>query len=299
MNKSQKIAALIEQNTGMDGVFSTILPGVFLLRASRPTAPIHTIYEPSFCFVAQGRKQVSAGSLSYTYEPGAALAVSVALPVRGQVLEASPLEPFLCLRIELRQELLAGLRGNSTSQSDANCLHPGMGIVPSSISLEDALVRTLELLAEPRDTRVLWPLLEKEISYHLLSECSSPVLGQLSLPARRFQHITRAAGYLRRHFRKTDAPKDLSIWAGAPTTTLDRDFRLVTGMNVAGYVRTLRLQESRRLLMLGIQDPCELARSTGYFDASTFLQDYSTTFHSTPVMDAEQWRHTSRPAGEE
>lgn len=297
MTKNQKIAVLIEQNTGTDGVFSTILPGVFVLRASHPTAPVHTIYEPSLCFVAQGRKQVSAGSLEFTYEPGAALAVSVGLPVRGQVLEASPLEPFLCLRIELRQEAFAGL--TNTSRSDASGLHPGMGIVPPSICLEDALVRTLQLLAEPQDARVLWPLLEKEITYRLLSECSSPVLSQLSLPARRFQHITRAVSYLRRHFRRSDTPRDLDSWVGARTVTLDRDFKRVTGMSVLGYVRTLRLQEARRLLMLGIEDPYELAKSTGYANASTFLQDYSATFHSTPVTDAEHWRHTSRPAGEE
>ncbi|MDS7593996.1 AraC family transcriptional regulator [Agrobacterium tumefaciens] len=299
MTKNQKIAALIEQNTGTDGVFSTILPGVFLLRASHPTAPVHTIYEPSLCFVAQGRKQVSAGSLDFTYEPGAALAVSVGLPVRGQVLEASPLEPFLCLRIELRQETFTGLHRNNARRSGASGLHPGMGIVTFSISLQDALVRTLQLLAEPQDARVLWPLLEKELSYHLLSECSSPVLSQLSLPTLRFQHIMRAVSYLRRHFRRSDTPRDLDSWVGTRTVTLHRDFKSVTGMSVLGYVRTLRLQESRRLLMLGIEDPTKLAKSTGYADASTFLQDYTATFHSTPVTDAEHWRHSSRPAGEE
>ncbi|MFT2215318.1 AraC family transcriptional regulator N-terminal domain-containing protein [Rhizobium giardinii] len=131
---------------------------------------------------------------------------------------------LLCLRIELRQETFAELRGNLGSRSHASGLRPGMGIVQPSISLEDALVRTMQVLAEPRGARVLWPLLENEISYHLLSECSSPVLSQLSLPARRFQHITRAVSYLRRHFRKSDTPRDLASWAGARTVSLDRDF---------------------------------------------------------------------------
>lgn len=173
-----ELAALIEQNTGMDGVFSTILPGVFLLRASHPTAPIHTIYEPSHCFVAHGRKQVSAGSLDDIYKPGAALAVSIGLPVRGQVLEASPQEPFLCLRIELRQETFAELRGNIGSRSHAPVFGPGwVSFNPRSL-WKTRLSGQCSFSQNRETVGVLWPLLEKEISYHLLSECSSPVLSQ-------------------------------------------------------------------------------------------------------------------------
>ena len=36
-------------------------PGFRLARSSKPTEPVRSVYQPAFCFVAQGRKQALLG----------------------------------------------------------------------------------------------------------------------------------------------------------------------------------------------------------------------------------------------
>ncbi|UXS05380.1 AraC family transcriptional regulator N-terminal domain-containing protein [Agrobacterium tumefaciens] len=291
MTNAQMISALIEKNTGADGVFSTVLPGVFLLRASHPGEPVQTFYEPSFSYVANGRKRISFGSFQVTCEPSTALAVSVGLPACGEVILASPQRPFLGLRVELRQTTLEEMRGFLTLRP-ASRLKPGTGLMQPSGFLEDALLRTVQLLDKPNDAKVIWPLLEREITYHLLSQGDNPFGNQLPATLHRFNAVVRAANYFRSQFRKAVGPVDAARRTGEKTETLARDFKRVTGMSVGDYIRSLRLQEGRRLLMLGIDDITRLSQAVGYRTVTKFINDYTEAFKGTPHEDARRRRRS-------
>lgn len=70
-------------------------------RSDRPTEPVHTLYTPVLCVVAQGSKQILLGDERIVYDAGHFLLNSVTLPAAGQVLSASPEAPCLWLAIEL------------------------------------------------------------------------------------------------------------------------------------------------------------------------------------------------------
>src|SRR6185295_18436174 len=76
-------------------------PGFFLARSSKPTESVQAVYQPTFCFVAQGGKQVLLGEELYKYDPGHYLIFTVDLPVVFQVDEASKEQPYLGLRLDL------------------------------------------------------------------------------------------------------------------------------------------------------------------------------------------------------
>jgi AraC-type transcriptional regulator N-terminus len=38
-----------------------VFPDFRLARSSRPAGPVHAVYQPAFCFVAQGRKEALLG----------------------------------------------------------------------------------------------------------------------------------------------------------------------------------------------------------------------------------------------
>ena len=97
----RELAQLIEQYTGTDGIHTTAIPRLILYRASQIEAPMHAVYEPAVCIVAQGRKQSIAGEGVYVYDAEKYLVVSVGVPAVGRVLEASPDRPFLCLALSL------------------------------------------------------------------------------------------------------------------------------------------------------------------------------------------------------
>uniref|UniRef100_UPI001F0806BF AraC family transcriptional regulator n=1 Tax=Pseudomonas viridiflava TaxID=33069 RepID=UPI001F0806BF len=76
---------------------TTPVAGVSLVRSGAPTVPMPVVYEPTFCLIVQGRKQVAAGALSYVYDASTYLVASVDMPVMGSVIEASEALPYLCL----------------------------------------------------------------------------------------------------------------------------------------------------------------------------------------------------------
>ena len=65
--------------------------------------------EPAVCFVTQGRKQVMAGQSVYVYERAKYLIASVEVPIIGQIIEANPAAPYLCLRLDLEPAAIGAL----------------------------------------------------------------------------------------------------------------------------------------------------------------------------------------------
>jgi hypothetical protein len=65
----EELVERIAQALPEDGVLD-VSPSFHLARSSRPTAPIHSLYQPAFCVVAQGRKQALLGEEVFRYDPG-------------------------------------------------------------------------------------------------------------------------------------------------------------------------------------------------------------------------------------
>src|SRR2546428_10234896 len=70
-----------------------VFPGFRLSRASSPSEPVRSVFEPSFCFVAQGSKRALLGEEMFRYDPRHYLIFTVDLPVAFQVEQASGKEP--------------------------------------------------------------------------------------------------------------------------------------------------------------------------------------------------------------
>ena len=104
-----ELVGLLERRTGSDGRHETAIPELKLYRYSHPTEPTYVLQEPAVYVVVQGRKQVMLGDETYVYDRSQYLAVSVELPVVGNVFEASPEEPYLCLTLTVDPRELASL----------------------------------------------------------------------------------------------------------------------------------------------------------------------------------------------
>jgi hypothetical protein len=85
------------------------LPGLHLARATTPLGRIPSVLEPSFCVIAQGSKEVLLGDSRYQYDPYHYLLTTVGLPRISQILEASPAQPYLSLRLELSPTLVGAV----------------------------------------------------------------------------------------------------------------------------------------------------------------------------------------------
>jgi len=162
-------AAVVDKCSSGDGVHATAIGGLFCIRLTAPNMKLPSVYQPSICVIVQGAKRVLLEDEIYHYAPPQFLAVSVDLPLLGQVVEASAQRPYLCLQIviEPRQigELIAQSDDARWSRSDTA---RGLFVGTLDDPTQDAVLRLARLLETPRDI----PVLAYRVGYQSASQFS-------------------------------------------------------------------------------------------------------------------------------
>ncbi len=282
------LARGIARHAAADGVHATAIPGLHLIRESRPTAPIHVLHEPALCIVAAGAKRVSLLDLTLDYDVSHHLVVSVDLPLSGHVTRASGAAPYLCFRLDLNPAVLASLVVEAGPAAGS----PGRGLhlAETDPALADAAARLVGLLDAPGDAAVLAPLIVREIHYRLLRSPGGDVARRIATGDRRMRGVSRAIARIKEGFAEPLTVAALAREAGMSPSVLHEHFRGVTTTSPLRYQKMLRLGEARRLMVSGAEDAAGAARAVGYGSASQFSRDYARMFGAPPGRDAARLR---------
>lgn len=297
-NQQSELASLISRNIGADGIHATAIPRLSLGRASELTGPMPTVYDPALCIVVQGRKQVMLADEVYVYGPEQFLVVSVDLPVVGQVIEATPNEPYLFLKLNLDPGQLSALmmelgQGAPRNQGTEQ-LRLGLSISPLAPPLLDAVVRLARLVETPNDIPILAPLVEREIHYRLLSSEYGDRLRQIATSDHRLVAVNRAINWLRQNYAAPFRIETVAREARMSPSALHHSFKSVTAMSPLQYQKQLRLQEARRLMLGQAMDAATASHHVGYESPSQFSREYSRLFGAPPSRDIARLKESVR-----
>jgi AraC-like DNA-binding protein len=291
MTKLQLLTDIIARHAPHDGTFKDLLPGVNLIRSSTPTMPMPVIYEPTVCFVAQGRKRATLGTTAYNYDPARYLVASVGLPVMGSVIEATDAEPYLSLQLDLDLPELGELAIRHLPPPGERVTFPmGLTLNQTTPALLDAVIRLAGLLDEPRDIEALAPLTTREILYRLLTGPGGSVIRHMAHTDSRLSQIARAIVWIRTHYREACRIEDAAEVAGMSRSTFHEHFRSVTSMSPIEFRTQLRMQEARQLMVSNLMDAASAGFHVGYDSPSQFSRDYSRFFGSPPAKHARLLR---------
>ena len=287
-----ELKSLIERQTPRDGTYTTAVPDVSLLRQSAPTGePIHGVHEPAMCLVVQGAKQVLLNRELYTYDASHHLVVSVDLPISGQVTQATPDEPYLCFRLDLRPTQIAALVLDcGITRPAARGSGRALVVGNTSAPLLDAVSRLVRLLESPEDIPTLAPLVTREILYRLLKGEHGHQLCEIAAADGRSQRISHAIAWLKKHF---DQPLRIEVIArelNMSVSSLHHHFKAVTAMSPLQYQKQLRLQEARRMMLVQDVDAATAGHRVGYESPSQFGREYSRLFGAPPARDLRRLR---------
>lgn len=293
MESIAELAGLIDRHAPEDGSYDTAIPRVGLIRSSAETEPVHTLYRPSCCIVAQGRKRAVIGETSLVYDAAHYLVVGIDLPVIGAVIEASACEPYLCFKLEFDAGILAEMVSMTPARVDNA---PAARLSATTPKLIDAVARMLMLLDEPEEAAALAPLVEREILYRLLGGPQGAMLRQIANGESRLNQIGRAIDYICRNFQAQFAIQDLANIAGMSPSSFYEHFRTTTEMSPLQFRTQIRLQEARRLMMIEGLTAAEAGFRVGYDSPSQFSRDYRRTHRETPRRDVARMRGTATPA---
>ncbi len=262
-----------------------------LARSSSPTEPIHSLYQPAFCVVAQGRKQALLGDEVFQYDPGYYLIYTLDLPLTFQVKEASKERPYLGFRLNLDATLVASVMMESGIEPEkGNVSLKAMDVSPMDANLLDAVVRLVRLIDAPDESNVLAPLIIREIVFRLLASGQSARLSHLLAAGKDTQRISKAIGLLRKNFAQSLKMDDIAHELGMSVSGFHHHFKSVTAMSPLQFQKQIRLQEARRLMLGEDLDAASAGYRVGYQDPAYFSRDYKKMFGTPPQRDIAKLR---------
>ncbi len=283
---AERIALALPEDGTLD-----ISPSVRLARSSRPTEPIHSMYQPAFCVVAQGRKQALLGEEVFLYDPGHYLIYTVDLPLTFQVEEATKERPYLGFRLNLDPSLVASVMMESGIEpKKGHGSMKAMDVSPMDVNLLDAVVRLVRLLDTPTEGKVLEPLIIREIIVRLLMGGQGARLSHLLAVGADTHRISRAIGFLRENFDQSLKMDDIAHELGMSISGFHHHFKSVTAMSPLQFQKQIRLQEARRLMLAEELDAANAGFRVGYEDPAYFSRDYKKLFGAPPLRDIAQLR---------
>lgn len=269
------------------GANATCVPGLQLYRFDRPNEPLFSLYEPSLCLIVQGSKRVLIGDQVLNYGPMRHLVVSQDLPMTGQVLEANPMSPYLCIALSVSAQQIASLLldiGRPAEPPNAGSAS-GMYTEDSSAELIEATYRLIRLLDTPADVPALAPLIQREILYRLLTSPNGWRLARTATPDSYDQRVARVISWMRDRYREPLRVADLAKAVHMSESSLHQNFKAVTALTPIQYQKQLRLQEARRLMLAECASAAVVARHVGYESPSQFSREYARMFGAPPGRD--------------
>lgn len=292
----RQLADLVSARIPTEGIHQTLIPGLELFRIDAPSGCVSTVYEPSLCIIAQGRKIVELGDREIVYGALSYMVSSVDLPVQGRVIDASAEQPYLAVKIRIDPaevaDLVLQLGDAKASGAPVDCPYSACGLCIAEVDLGilDAMTRLVQCLDSPADARVLAPLIQREILYRaLIGEMGSRMREFVSADSQSHR-ISRVISVLKNRFAEPLRVRELADDVNMSESALYHSFKQVTRMSPVQFQKKLRLHEARRLMLGEGLEAATASYRVGYESPSQFSREYSRMFGAPPRADVTKLR---------
>ncbi|CAI3787309.1 HTH-type transcriptional activator RhaS [Pseudomonas sp. MM227] len=286
-----ELAERIARGAQAPGCHGTAISGLHLVRYEECVQSFPALVQPALCILAHGSKEVRLGEERYIYDPLNFMVVSVAMPISGRILDASPGDPSLSLRLDIDpDEINAVIADAGPLGVPSRSTQRGLYVEQMDTAFLDAVLRLVRLLETPKDIAVLAPLVRREILYRLLGGQQGHRLYEIAVAHSQTHRVSQAIAWINRHFQRSLRIEDLAREVNLSVSTLHHRFKAVTSMSPLQYQKQLRLQEARRLMLSEDLDASAAGYRVGYESPSQFSREYSRHFGAPPVRDLARLR---------
>ncbi len=270
-------------------------PGLTIYRFTEPMAPQwEEIQSLSLGIVAQGTKAVTVGGQRYVYDPFNYLVLSSNLNFQAEILEASPRKPFLSFVLQIDPTVVKKVSADMIERRTAIFGPLGKENDPEKcvVSALDsellaAVLSFLHSLENGADRRVLAPLCIQEMVFRVLQREQFSRLLHIAAKQSSKNPVAAALTYAREHFAEPLSVNDLAEQVALSPSAFSALFRDVTGRSPYQFLKELRLDKARELLVDGKASVTEVSRRVGYASVSHFIKEFRHRFGTTPRAYAD------------
>ncbi len=284
-----RLVELIESLTLQDGEHRTRVEGVVLWRMSVPIPRHPVAYQPRIVIVAQGRKRGYLGGEMYCYDPFQYLVVAVPLPFECET-EATTDEPLLAAAVDIDSTMLGEMLLEMDERAPKVPVPRGIYASALTAELSDAVIRLMECLQSPLDSRMLGRQLVREIVYRVLRGEQGDSLRALANRNDHFTQIARVLRYIHTDYSQPLTTNELARLAGMSVSVFHQNFKQVTDTSPIQYIKQVRLHRARTLMVYEGHNAGTAANEVGYESQSQFGREFKRLFGVTPAQDAATLR---------
>ena len=291
-SQQSRLAELVQSLTVHDGEHRTRVEGVVLWQASVPIARHPVVYQPRVVVVAQGRKRGFLGGQMYCYDAHQYLVLAVPLPFECET-QATPDEPLLAVAIDIDSAMLGEMLLEMDEDAPRVSVPRGIASSPLTADLSDAVIRLVECLGSPLDSRMLGRQFVREILYRVLCGEQGDALRTLANRNDHFTQIARVLRHIHTDYAQPRTSGELARLAGMSVSVFHQKFRRVTDTSPIQYIKQVRLHRARALMAYDDYNAGTAATAVGYESQSQFGREFKRLFGVTPTQDAANLRAQS------
>jgi AraC-like DNA-binding protein len=281
----EEFADLVRSRVPVAGRRDTAHPGIYFYRADRPA---HFRKAHAFCstltVVAQGRKVARFGELELNYAPCHFLLVTGEVIFDGEILEATPARPYLAVTVEIPGELIAKTLLALAEAKVAPPAEPAPAFVSEcDPTIKETVTRLLIAIDDPLERRMVAPLVLEELVFRLLRTDGAAVLRKAVSHDRDSESIQQAMLFMREHVTRPLSVEEVARHVAMSPSHFAHRFRAIARTSPMRYLKRLRLQDARTLLVGDNLRVSEAAARVGYESASHFTRDFKSYFGASPA----------------
>jgi AraC-like DNA-binding protein len=282
-----EIARLMDTLSTTEGLNPTQLPGVQIYKAShyQPRQPL--CYGKGVIIVGQGSKRVFLGNREYEYNPDNYLVLSVPLPAECETM-ATPDEPLLCLMVDIDLGMLGQIIGKMDDQIDHARIeqqdkNQGLFLAKAVPEIKKTVLRLLQALNSPLESSVLGPGIVHELLFRIMCGENASSLYSLSMKNTNLSRIDKALKQIHGNFQDPIDVNGLASLVNMSTSAFHRAFKEVTASSPIQYLKKVRLDKAKSLLMESGMRVNEAATGVGYESATQFSREFKRYYGHNPV----------------
>ncbi|MEO0815485.1 MAG: AraC family transcriptional regulator, partial [Myxococcota bacterium] len=220
--------------------------------------------------------------------------VSHELPVQSRITVASPTKPFRAIAIDLDLALLRGLRAEIASTAVEDGGLSSIQCQPADPEFIETVARYFQLNGRERETKLLGPILYRELHARLLLASHAGMLRRLLNRDSHASQIARAIAHIRENMARPLLVEGLAKLAGMSVRSFHSHFRRITRTTPLQYQKELRLIEARGLLEHSGETVGSAAFEVGYESPTQFSREYARRFGVSPSSTRQN--RVTRPA---
>jgi len=269
------------------GVVATDVPGVRFYWATKTLPRTPLLYSAGIVIVGQGFKIGYLGSRKFRYDRETYLVLGVPVPFECET-HASPDEPLLGISVDIEltmlHELVAKFSSSLHLKSGDAAADPHAGLEPVRMDegMVEATLRLLTCLCDPLDSKVLGAGATNEIVYRVLRGEKGRVLYNLTQHQTPYAAVARALERMHRDYRTSLSVDELARQNAMSVSSFHRAFKRVTGQSPLQYLKKVRLDKARGLLIHDKMRVNNVAFEVGYESPSQFSREFKRHFKVSP-----------------